>query len=152
MSSNGCSIDNISNFSKLLNRVHIDHGTGCWEYAGTIRRYGYFSVKEGDGKCHTRLAHRVSYRFFNGELISGMVIDHTCKNKVCVNPDHLRQVTTRFNVIDNSIGPCSENSKKTHCKRGHLFDDKNTYFIKGNGGRMCRKCHNEYEKNRKASK
>lgn len=62
---------------------------GCWEWTGRIHN--------GYGVCPTnsssRWAHRVSYALFNGDIKEGMHIDHKCRNRKCVNPDHLEQVT-----------------------------------------------------------
>src|SRR5687768_10841545 len=62
----------------------------CWEWQGHVTRNGYGRFRVTD---ESRLAHRYSYEFFNGELPEGMVVDHLCSNKRCVNPDHLEAVT-----------------------------------------------------------
>lgn len=81
--------------------------------------YGFFYFKK-----KLRKAHRVSYYLSFGDIPKGMVIDHLCKNRSCVNPSHLRCVTKRQNVLENSNSVAAINSKKTHCKYGHLFDKK----------------------------
>lgn len=55
-------------------------------------------------KCKTMLAHRESFKFFKGELLPDMQIDHICENTICVNPAHLEQITR------------DENLAKRHCR------------------------------------
>ena len=66
-----------------------------------------------------------------------MVLDHLCKNKSCVNPQHLEVVTNTENVM-RADGVCALNAKKTHCKHGHEFTELNTYRTKV--GRVCKQC------------
>lgn len=68
--------------------------SGCWEWQLSINENGY-------GRCFRRdtrgYAHRFSYASFVGDLAEGMQIDHICRNRRCVNPDHLEQVTASEN-------------------------------------------------------
>tara|TARA_R110000772_G_scaffold268452_1_gene395580 strand:+ start:23196 stop:23504 length:309 start_codon:yes stop_codon:yes gene_type:complete len=59
---------------------------GCWVFLGYKCRDGYGSMKL-DGK--RQLAHRVSFAELKGEIPSGHDVDHQCKNRSCINPDHL---------------------------------------------------------------
>lgn len=117
----------------------------CWEWVGSITPdtgYGYYTVKQ-----KRFYAHRISYCLYNGSISREMVIDHICKNTICVNPLHLREVTTRFNVIDNSNSPFAIHSRKTHCLRGHEYFGDNLRFGKNAKGyvfRVCKKCLNAY--------
>ncbi|HKY57619.1 MAG TPA: HNH endonuclease signature motif containing protein [Aeromicrobium sp.] len=110
--------------------------SGCWEWNGYRDKggYGRFSL---DGQ--SRLAHRVSYALFVGEIPEGLTLDHLCRNRCCVNPSHLEPVTQRINNI-RGLGPTSVNAHKTHCKRGHEFTPDNIYVHPTNGGRVCRIC------------
>lgn len=122
---------------RLLSK--IDKTTDCWEWTGTIGVYGYGKIYI-EGK-HKR-AHRAVYESLVGEIPKGLVLDHLCRNRSCVNPDHLEPVTSKENLLRGDT-LASQNSTKTHCLRGHIFDDKNTYYKKnGNGGRACRECQN----------
>ena len=113
---------------------------GCWEWKGTVDKPGY-SIIFICGK--STKAHRFSWELHNGKIPDGLTIDHLCRNRACVNPAHLEPVTHRENII-RGISPVAENAKKTHCKYGHPFDDKNTYFLRGH--RQCRICQNEATK------
>jgi hypothetical protein len=88
-------------------------------------------------------AHRISYRLHCGDIPEGMEIDHLCRNRGCVNPDHLRVVPHRENmrVSDTEMG---RNAAKLVCKRGHPF----TVVI--NGTRQCRICMNMRARSYKA--
>jgi hypothetical protein len=73
---------------------NIEFDDFCWNWKGCLRKgYGCFRV---DGITYS--AHRFSYMCNIGEIPDGMQIDHLCKNKSCVNPDHLEIVTSQENT------------------------------------------------------
>jgi HNH endonuclease len=119
---------------------------GCWQWTGAIRSgtsgngggYANFHAIDHTGARH-RYAHRFAYSAFRAAIPRKMDMDHLCRNRACCNPDHLEVVTHREN-IRRGEGPVGENGAKTHCKRGHPFDEANTWRDK-NGGRYCRACH-----------
>ena len=84
--------------------------------------------KDGYGSFYflkkLRRAHRVAYYFSFGDIPENMVIDHTCKNRACVNPKHLRVVTKLQNTMENSKSVGAVNKAKKLCKNGHPFDKK----------------------------
>lgn len=86
----------------------------CWEWIGTVNSGGYGSFNDG----RQFKAHRWSYARFKGPIPPSLTLDHLCRNRRCVNPDHLEPVTNRENILRGN-GPTAENARKTHCKRGH---------------------------------
>lgn len=131
-----------------------DEPSGCWIYKGhTNGGYGVFYFKKTvAGKNVSFLAHRIAWSIFKGSFQKGLVIDHICMNKACVNPDHLREVTIQTNVLENSKALAVINKAKTHCQNGHAFTPENTLTCsrtrmskQGVLWRSCRKCVTEYK-------
>lgn len=115
--------------------VEEDPSTGCMNWTGGIGTNGYGLFR------HTNKiqghAHRFSYKSFVGDIAEKMQIDHLCRNRRCVNPWHLSQVTNRENQR-RGVGFIAQNIVKTHCSNGHEFDLLNTHFYKGR--RVCKEC------------
>ena len=107
--------------------------SGCWLWTGYCLR-GYARVHYNRKSWP---AHRVVYLLKHGKLTPGMTIDHLCRVKCCVNPDHLEEVTNKENVL-RGVGVTAINAKRTHCKRGHEFTPDNTKRTKL--GRVCKTC------------
>lgn len=118
---------------------------GCWEWTGSKDRggYGRFSYER-----KPVLAHRWIHEKINGPVPDGLQLDHLCRNRSCVNPNHLEVVTQRENMMRGD-GPSAKHARKTHCTYGHEFTEENTYRHKGNR-RMCRTCMNRRHRERSA--
>ncbi len=124
----------------------------CWLYAGYKDPQGYgriFYTK--NGKTHYEYSHRVSYETFKKPIKDPLVIDHLCKVRHCMNPDHLEPVTVRINTLRGDGVLINKN--KTHCQKGHEYSPDNTRLSK-QGWRVCRTCemnrHKEYYRIRNA--
>lgn len=110
----------------------VDASSGCWEWTGSMHAAGY-------GLFRDRLAHRISYEVHVGSIPEGLTIDHLCRNRRCVNPLHLEAVTIAVNVLRGESPP-ARNARKTHCPKGHPYDDENTYISPSSGWRGSRAC------------
>lgn len=117
----------------LAHCVH-DSQDECWPWTGAMQGQGY-----GQYGKPMRLAHRISYEFFVGPIPEGLTLDHLCRNRQCVNPSHLEPVTRGENVLRGESLP-ARNARKTHCPKGHPYDDINTYVSPNTGWRQCKAC------------
>jgi hypothetical protein len=116
--------------------------SGCFIWMGYVHPcgYGMTLVRNADGSL-TRYAHKAAYEYFVGPVPPGLEIDHLCRVRCCVNPDHLEPVTHSENVR-RGVGPMLNVIRgrlKTHCKRGHLLSGANVY-IKNGKHRICKTC------------
>jgi hypothetical protein len=119
----------------------VDDATGCWIWLKGKATDGY-----GQTWQHGRniRAHRLYYERFKGSIPSGLVLDHLCRVKLCVNPDHLEAVTNGENVLRGEA-IAARRARQTHCQHGHEFTPENTYISK-RGHRVCRACEREYRR------
>lgn len=128
---------------RFWSKVQVSTNKHCWLWrAGKfISGYGEFSLNN-----KPYLAHRVAYEiFFDKKIPKNLELHHICKNRLCVNPDHLELVTRKEHVSKTDHSNNGENSrKKTRCPRGHLLSGSNLrkYALKL-GKRSCRMCFNE---------
>lgn len=125
--------------NRFWNYVELIPFNECWIWMGPISDKGYGKFHIGDHKYIA--AHRYSFAM-KENLQKGLVIDHKCRNRACVNPRHLRQVSSYVNSMENSLGVGALNKIKTHCKYGHEFNEDNTSY-NCNGGRYCKTCNKE---------
>lgn len=126
--------------------------TGCWLWFGALTEKGYGILRLGTGRALA--AHRLAWELANGPIPDGLVVDHTCRVRCCVNPAHLRAVTARVNALENSVGFAAVNANKTHCSNGHPFDRTYVHRRKAKGyrpamDRVCGRCLNEALRNAK---
>lgn len=131
-------------FERIVAKV--DFTGNCWIWTGSTTTYGYASVGNPGG---TKRAHRLLYEICVGPIPDGLVLDHLCRIRHCVNPDHLEPVTLRQNTL-RGTSLSAANAAKTQCRNGHPFSTANTAAVAK--GRRCRTCHRESERQRYASK
>jgi hypothetical protein len=99
--------DSLPLIDRLLNKVIVNDITDCWEFQGGKNNIGYGMIRDGKGM---RTTHRVSYEEHSQTKIPpGLVVMHSCDNKICCNPAHL------------TVGTHKDNSQDMIRKGRHLF-------------------------------
>lgn len=108
---------------------------GCWTLPHKHNGRGYVRI-ELRGQRYS--AHRLLYETLRGPIEEGLVLDHLCRNRACVNPDHLEPVSCGENLLRGETAN-ARRAAQTHCVNGHPFDEVNTHYRK-EGHRECRVC------------
>ena len=117
--------------------------SGCWEWTGArTDGYGAFRIREGKVR-----AHRHAYLMLVGLIAESDELDHLCRNRACVNPDHLEPVSRRTNQLRGQTFTAAQVAR-THCPREHPYDAVNTYWHEGH--RHCRTCQRDRNARRRA--
>lgn len=113
--------------------------SGCHLFTGFIANgYGRIAYQG-----RPQQAHRLAYEAKFGPVPRDLVIDHLCRVRSCINPDHMEPVTQTINKL-RGFGFSAINARKTVCKYGHPFDAKNTGVTRLHGrvvGRYCHTCN-----------
>ena len=118
--------------------------SGCWKWTGKTSNGGYGLFFIAKPRKHNVQAHRWSYEYFRGAIPAGLDLDHLCRNRWCVNPEHTEPVTRRENLLRGETIP-ARHAAKTHCPAGHPYNDANTYRYRGL--RYCRICRDHHREN-----
>ena len=113
--------------------------SGCWLWTAGQNGVGYGSYYL-DGR--QALAHRLAYEEMCGAIPDGLPLDHICRNRACVNPEHLEPVTQRVNNL-RGVGCFAQNAAKDRCKNGHPLSGPNLMRRGKDGSRRCRTCNRE---------
>lgn len=117
----------------------------CLLFAGSINGDGYGVIQvKTDGKWSSRNIHRIIYQNAYGDIPAGLVIDHICRNRSCINLNHLQAISNAENLRLGKL-------RLTHCKQGHAYTPENTY-IRTNGARRCKACNVIHRRNNRHKK
>jgi len=125
--------DKPSALERFMDKVEMQPN-GCWLWRGAIGRSGGYGMFWLNGRMGT--AYRAARELFRGPVPPGLDLDHLCRVRACVHPDHIEPVTHRENLMRGE-GACARHARQTTCIRGHELQQR------GNGQRMCRTCANE---------
>lgn len=125
---------------RLLRSSIPEPNCGCWIWLGDLSEQGYPHMS-WHGK--TSNAHRVVYEHYKGKIPAGLQLDHLCRMRCCVNPEHLEPVTGKENVRRGTLPEVARARilAKTHCPHGHPYSGDNLAFDRSmNNARRCRIC------------
>lgn len=124
---------------RLMERVDKRGPLGCWPWLSTRNSegYGMFTLQV-EGRRVSRPAHRLVWTELVGEIPADKVLDHICRVRHCVRPEHLEIVTFRANVL-RGVGPTAQNARRSECVNGHQLTPANLYLTR-EGHRHCRTC------------
>lgn len=123
-----------------LERFHSKYvvtADGCWQWVASKNRDGYGKLALEGGWV---LAYKWFFEGINGAVPTGFELDHTCRNRACVNPAHLEQVSHEENMRRGKW------AQRTHCKNGHALTGDNVHMRPNRRGRICRSCNIEGSK------
>ncbi len=125
--------------ARFWENVDLEGPDGCWLWTGTTNGVGYGQLWVEGRRVY---AHRFSYELLVGLIPAGLQLDHLCRVRHCVRPDHLEPVTRRENILRGEA-PSARCAAKTHCPAGHEYSPENTYVYRG--ARQCRACRYAYQ-------
>jgi len=125
-------------------KVEITGSCWLWRASNDGHGYGQLSLQRKPIK-----AHRFAYTLLRGAIPQGLTIDHLCRNRACVNPEHMEVVTQKVNTL-RGIGASAKHARATYCLRGHAFVLSNTYRTR-EGWRCCRLCNRDRNRHRRSA-
>lgn len=118
--------------TRFWGRVEKNGHDGCWLWTGPVTRKGYGQRVGHQGVNY--YPHRLAYELLVGPIADGLTIDHLCRNRLCVNPDHLEPVTSAENTAR-----AVESRKAEPCPNGHPPEHRRT-MPSASGKSICTEC------------
>lgn len=121
--------------------------TGCIQWVGAIQSRGYGSVSI-NGVITS--AHKAAWEHVNGPVPDGLTIDHLCRNRACVNVEHMELVpgaeNTRRQPRVALLGPGG------YCSKGHPIATDADIYVNPRGSRECRECRRGHGRRSRAKR
>lgn len=128
----------LSDVERFMAFVVPEPNSGCWLWTGYVNSDGYAQFGVNGSSVG---AHRWAYKRFVGEVSAPLMLDHKCRVRSCVNPDHLEAVTNRENArrgaMHGTFG--KRNRSKMFCPHGHPLTGENVH-IHRNGRCSPKRC------------
>lgn len=117
--------------------ARVQKTDGCWLWRKGLSAAGYGRFQVGGKQAHVQMyTHILSYQMFVGKIPDGLQIDHLCRVRHCVNPEHLEAVTHKENIL-RGMSPMARQARQTHCLRGHSLVGG---YVSPTGHRLCLTC------------
>jgi len=121
----------------LIDPTHVKvevSATGCWLWAGHTNDNGYSLVRRAGRQLS---AHRWNWEQSNGPIPKNLEVNHKCRVRNCINPEHLELLTHAENIRFSA-------DLKTTCAQGHPYDK--VEIDRGYRSRSCSICQKEYDR------
>lgn len=126
--------------------ANVNKTESCWLWSAQIDKgtgYGKVGMPRPDGTWRMKWAHRVSYELHVAPIPDGLTIDHKCRVRACVNPDHLEPVTRKENILRGQ-SPAAIAFRRNTCIHGHEYAPDNTRIVAG--VRQCKQCQRDWNR------
>jgi hypothetical protein len=130
----------------LESKAMPEPNSGCLLWLGSVNANGYARI-ERTATRRAQQAHRVAWEIVNGRVPDGLVLDHLCRVRCCINPKHLEPVTDTENKL-RGAGWTAQNARKAFCHAGHPLSGENLR-INARGARLCKACLLEHNAKRR---
>ena len=136
----------IKDITRIFQKIKVDPVSGCWNWMGRPTSYGYGQISY---QGRTEQIHRLVFAWLCHKIPripkrgkrgnSFHELDHTCRNRLCINAAHLEFVSHKTNVLRGSAN-AAVNARMTHCKRGHLLPGSANWGDQ----RLCLVCRQQW--------
>lgn len=116
---------------------------GCWVWKGGLDRYGYGRFHASiDGRRRYLSAHRAAWLALRGPIPYPLMPDHLCRNRACINPDHMEIVTNSINALRGDTGKALKPRGIQGCGKHGVEDGRPWTDKRGRTRWVCRPCQN----------